>query len=181
MFEGKLVRLRAYSKDDLVIAKEMLNQSDVIQFLSPGTPYPLKIEDEEKWYNSFDATSESTYGFAIELKENNQYIGGCGFANLDWKNRYGIVGIFLGSEFHNQGYGTDALTVLVRFAFEQMNLNKVQLDVFSFNERGIACYKKIGFREEGRLRQTIFRNGRYYDTVVMGILGEEWADKSGQV
>jgi hypothetical protein len=65
------------------------------------------------------------------------------------------------------------MTVL-RFAFHQMNLNRVSLEAFESNERALACYRKCGFREEGRLRQDRFKHGRYYDTIVMGVLRKEF-------
>ena len=174
MLEGDRVRLRAYTKDDLSAARDFLNVPKIAESLRPGTPYPLRMEDEHKWYDSFGPMNEKEYNFAIERTEDELYIGGCGFAKVDWKNSYVVVGIFLGLEYCGQGYGADAMQVLMRFAFEEMNVNKVQLDVFSNNERAICCYLKLGFMEEGRLRQTVFRRGKHHDTVVMGILREEW-------
>jgi RimJ/RimL family protein N-acetyltransferase len=67
--------------------------------------------------------------------------------------------------------------VLVRFAFEQLNLNKVRLRVYDFNLRGIKSYLKLGFKQEGVLRQELFKDGKYHDIVMMGLLREEWAGR----
>ena len=77
-------------------------------------------------------------------------------------------------DYWAKGYGTDAIVTLLRFAFHEMNLNWVWLHVFEFNERAMVCYQKCGFKEEGRLRQHYYQEGRYWDSVVMGILRDEF-------
>ena len=74
-----------------------------------------------------------------------------------------------------RGYGTDALMTLLRFAFEEMNLNRVSLDVYDFNTRGIAAYLKCGFAEEGRRRHARYQDGAHHDVIAMSILRDEWA------
>ncbi len=66
------------------------------------------------------------------------------------------------------------MNVLIRFIFNEMNINKIKLHVYSFNERAIRCYEKCGFIKEGVLRQELYRDGRYYDTIVMGLLKEDY-------
>jgi len=174
MFEGEKIRLRAYTRDDLPLARSFLNDVSVAEGMSSGIPFPLRPEDEEKWYNSLDPRSDKGYSFAIETKEDNTYLGGCGINSIDAKNHCATVGIFLGSEHCERGYGTDALRVLVDFCFNEVNLNKVRLVVFSFNKRAIRCYEKVGFKTEGVLRQEMYRGGSYHDTILMGLLRSEW-------
>jgi RimJ/RimL family protein N-acetyltransferase len=174
MFEGQKVRLRAYTKDDLSMARSFLNDSEVSIMMRVGIPFPMRPEDEEKWYNSLDANGDKNYGFAIESKKEGQYLGGCGVHGIDSKNHVATVGIFLGREHIGKGYGTDAMQVLVDFCFNEINLNKVKLFVFAFNKRGLKCYQKVGFKIEGKLRQEIFRQGKYHDMLSMGLLRSEW-------
>lgn len=176
MYIGEKVRLRDIRKDELEVIKEMINDEEVKRCLAPGIPYPYKLEDEEKWYDSFSAVGD-TYDFAIEALDSKEYIGNCGMNTVDWKNSVVEVGIFLGKQYLNKGYGTDAMQVLVSFIFNQMNINKVKLHVYSFNERAKRCYEKVGFKEEGRLRQEIFRDGSYHDIICMGILRDEFLNK----
>ena len=96
---------------------------------------------------------------------------------MDWKNSFCTVGIFLGKPFWNKGYGTDAMKTLVNFIFNEMSLNKIRLFVFEFNKRAVRSYEKSGFKVEGTLREQIFRNGKFYDVYVMGILRREWKEK----
>jgi len=105
------------------------------------------------------------------------HVGGAGFHSVDWPSRCAELGIVLGSrDSWGQGYGTDATRALVGWGFRELNLNRVWLRVFEDNARGIRCYEKVGFRLEGRLRQDRFREGRYLDTLVMGVLRDEFQD-----
>ena len=174
MLEGTKVRLRSYTKADLPKAREYLNDPEVGAGLRRGIRFPFRPEDEEKFYDSIDPNSTKGYSFAIECKESGQYLGGCGMHDIDSKNRMATVGIFLGKEHVGKGYGTDAMQVLVDFCFNEINLNRVKLNVFAFNKRAIRCYRKTGFKIEGTLRQEVFRNGKYHDSLVMGLLRSEW-------
>jgi len=177
MLEGNLVRLRAYERDDLEKARMIYNDPEVNKYLRPDIPYPLRVEDEIKWYERLDPFGRGGYSFAIERLSDGEYIGSCGIDNVDWKNSRAAVGIFLGKMHWNHGYGTDALSVLVDFCFNEMNLHKVYLYVFSYNERAIHTYEKIGFKVDATLRDNIFKDGRYRDELVMSILRSEWEEK----
>lgn len=174
MLKGEKVRLREYRREDIELAQTYINDYEVSRNLSPGIPFPLLTHDEEKWFQS-QSSQNHTYSFAIESVSDAQYIGGCGVNAVDWKNSVASVGIFIGDKgYWNKGYGSEAMGLLLRFIFTQMNINKVRLDVYSFNERAIACYTKCGFLTEGVRRQELFRDGRYYDIIIMGVLRNEW-------
>ncbi|SKC82182.1 GNAT family N-acetyltransferase [Maledivibacter halophilus] len=174
MYIGQKVRLREYRKEDIEKAQKYMNDPEMRRLLHPGIPYLYTFEDEEKWFNELSANKD-VYNFAIETIKDKKYIGGCGLNKIDWKNSVAVVGIFIGDkEYWGKGYGTDAMKILIKFVFEQMNINKIKLNVFSFNQRAIKSYEKCGFRKEGILRQEIYRDGRYYDDIIMGILREEY-------
>lgn len=173
MYEGKLVRLRAYRKEDVPFAQEWINDPEMKTNLAPGVPYPVTLEDEEKWVASLSSNKDD-YSFAIETLD-GQYLGGCGVNWVDWKNSRAMVGIFIGNkDYLGKGYGTDAMRVLVRFIFNEMNIHKVKLMVYAFNERAIKSYKKCGFVVEGVKRDEIFKNGKYHDELEMGLLRDDW-------
>jgi len=174
MYTGQKVRLREYRKEDVEKALHYMNDSETKRFLSPGIPYLYTLEDERKWFENLSAAKD-IYNFAIETLADEKYIGGCGLNSIDWKNSVAAVGIFIGDkEYWGKGYGTDVMKVLIKFIFEQVNIHKIKLNVYSFNERAIKCYEKCGFKVEGVLRQEIFRDGRYYDEIIMGLLKEEF-------
>ena len=174
MFDGKLVRLREYRKEDISLKINYLNDPDVLRYLETGIPYPVTLNEELKWFEAISAFKDS-YRYAIEAIEGSHYIGDCGINSIDWKNSVASTVIFIGNkEYWSKGYGTEAMQILLAFVFNQININKVRLNVYSFNERAIKSYEKCGFKKEGILRQEIFRDGKYHDTIVMGILREEF-------
>ena len=176
MYEGELVRLRAYRKADTAQALAFISDPEIKTYLAMRTPFPETMEDEAKWVDSQSAyKTDGTYNFAIETRAEDQYIGGCGINHLNWAARWAELGIFIGDKaYWNKGFGTDAMRVLVRFCFDQMNMHKVKLQVYSLNPRAIRSYEKVGFVQEGVLRQEVYRNGGYYDVICMGLLREEW-------
>lgn len=174
MYNGEKVQLRELRKEDLPIAFKYLNSAEGQKFLVPGIPAPMRWEEEEEWYRGLSEKKDH-FQFAIETLEDKKFIGGCSIFHINWKNSHCAVGIAIYDEaYQSKGYGTDAMKILVKFIFEQMNLNKVKLFVFSYNERAIKSYEKCGFKREGVLRQEIFRDGKYHDSYTMGILKEEY-------
>ena len=176
MYEGALVRLRPYGKDDTETVWKYINDPEIKQYLAPGIPYPITLNDEEKWILSQSAMQD-TYSFAIEDKDTCKYLGGCGINHVDWKNSHATVGIFIGDkEFHGKGYGTDAMRTLVKFIFNEMNIRKVKLEVYAFNERALRSYEKCGFKKEGSLREEIFRFGKFHDIIIMSVFRGEFIE-----
>ncbi|WP_032121499.1 GNAT family N-acetyltransferase [Clostridium amazonitimonense] len=174
MYTGEKIRLREYRREDILEAQRYINDAEIKRYLHPGIPYLYTLEDEIKWFE-MQSASKDCYNFAIETIEREIYIGGCGINNIDWKNSVVEVGIFIGDKnYWGKGYGSDAMKVLIKFIFDQMNINKIKLKVYSFNKRAIKCYEKCGFINEGVLRQEIYKDGKYHDEMIMGLLKEEY-------
>lgn len=180
MLQGKQVRLRALEATDLERLYEWMNDRDVTRFLMAR--YPLSRSDEEKWL----AETVGKNGFAHDVRlaietENGTHIGVVGLHAIGPEDRAAELGIMIGDKaFWSNGYGTDAMLTILRFAFEQMNLHRVSLGVIEYNERGYACYRKCGFVEEGRSRDATYRDGRYWDIIRMGILRSEFEALLGE-
>lgn len=174
MYVGEKVRLREYRKEDILKRLHYINDPELLKYLISDIPYPITLHEEEKWFDSISSLGD-TYRFAIETLEDNTFIGGCSINDVDWKNSVATIGIFIGNkEYWGNGYGTDATNTLVTFIFRQMNINKIRLTCYSFNERAIKSYKKCGFLVEGVLRKEIFKDGMYHDKIAMGILLDEF-------
>ncbi|EOR27639.1 acetyltransferase, ribosomal protein N-acetylase [Clostridium sartagoforme AAU1] len=174
MYSGQLVKLRAYKEEDIEKATVYINDEEVKKLMDSAIPFPMTKWQEEEWVRSRKANTDFTYDFAIEDLKTGKYIGGCSINECDVKNRTCVVGIMIGDkEYWGKGYGSDALKVLIKFIFEEVNMNKIKLNVFSFNNRAIACYKKVGFKEEGILKKEIYRNGRYYDEIIMAMFKDD--------
>ncbi len=174
MFRGEKVELSAVQREYLPKYVEWLNDWEVAQFLNPGIPAPFNLEDETHWFEN-RAKSKENMVFAILTLDENKLIGNCGLHNVDLKNRKAVFGIFIGDKnYWGKGCGTDATRTLLRFAFGELGLNRVELEVYDFNPRAMRCYEKAGFRRDGVRRQALYREGNFHDIYLMGILREEW-------
>lgn len=168
MYYGEKVILRAYKEEDIDVATKLVNDKELKKFLVNFIPFPTSNWEEEEWVKSQKSNKEGTYNFAIEDIETNKYIGGCGINSVNWLARVATVGIMIGDkDYWGKGYGTDAMKVLIDFIFNNMNINKIRLSVFSFNERAIKSYERCGFEVEGVLKNEIFKDGKYYDEIIM--------------
>jgi len=173
MIKGKLVNLRAVEKKDLEEIMKWVNDREITKYLAAFL-YPVSRLEEEKFLEKAMSHDDTEKNLVIETKE-GIYIGQIGLHKIDWRNRNAELGIVIGNkEYWGKGYGTDAIEILLNHTFNQMNLFKVYLRVFEYNKRGIRCYEKCGFKEEGRLRKNHFYNGEYYDVILMGILKDEF-------
>ncbi|MHA2006837.1 MAG: GNAT family N-acetyltransferase [Promethearchaeota archaeon] len=137
---------------------------------------PITREMEEDWYNQLQKRAND-FLFSILRTDNglnDELIGNCDIT-VDWKNRVGTCGIVIGEKkYHGKGYGTEAMGLLVKYGFSTLNLNRIELQAHSFNERALKSYEKVGFKKEGTRRDAIYINGEYYDSIMLGILKEEW-------
>lgn len=177
--KGTKVYLRAVEKKDVELAWKYINDRETYENLSIGIPFPMNFDNEMDWYEA-QRKQTNIYNFAICDISNDNYIGGCGINKIDWNNSSCLVGIFIGdAAYRGRGYGTEAMGLLLDFIFMHMNINRVELRVFSFNKRAIKSYIKNGFVEEGKMRQAIFRYGKYHDEVIMSILREEYFRNEG--
>lgn len=171
MYEGKLVRLRAFDNSDLMQSLEYSNNYSVMRGATAGILYPSTVDDEARSIGNNTSYTSGEYQFAIETLAERRFIGKCGFIKINWKNRAGDLAILIGdTKMHGRGYGSDAVSILCRFGFEELNLHKIKAQVFDFNQAAIRCYEKCGFIREGLLRQEIYREGAYHDTVMMGLI-----------
>ncbi|MBI4758784.1 MAG: GNAT family N-acetyltransferase [Chloroflexi bacterium] len=171
MLVGEKVILRAIERSDIPRFVKWFNDPEVIRFLAMHVP--LSVAAEEKWFER-QLEDKDTRVLAIETKD-GVHIGNLGLHNFNYRDSHAELGIAIGEkEYWGQGYGTDAIRTVLKWAFGELNLNRVFLRTYPFNPRAIRCYEKCGFVIEGRLRQAIYRDGQYHDEIVMGVLRDEF-------
>jgi RimJ/RimL family protein N-acetyltransferase len=169
---GKRIRLRAIERGDIPTFVRWFNDAEVRHYLD--MLMPMSQAEEERWFEAHLDKRDSPI-FGIETLD-GLLIGNVGLSDIDWQNRHAVLGIVIGErEYWDKGYGSEAITTLLRFVFEEMNLHRVSLRVFDYNLRAVRCYEKCGFKREGRLRQARFHDGKYHDELVMGILRDEFS------
>jgi len=171
MIRGTKTRLRALEHDDLPHFVRWINDPEVRRFMA--VRYPLSMAEEEKWWEGLLERAHS-HIFAIET-EDGAYIGNVGLHDVERENRRAGLGIIIGHKaYWGQGYGTDAIQTMLNWAFQYVNLNRVYLTVYAYNERALRCYQKCGFHHEGTMRQARYSGGEYHDELMMGILRSEF-------
>jgi diamine N-acetyltransferase len=174
MIYGDGVRLRAIEREDVPTFVRWFNDPEVRQFILMIRP--MSMADEERWVERLPERQDD-FLFAVEALVEGEWvhIGNVGLHDVDWKNRSAVFGIALGEkQYWGRGYGTKATKAVLRYAFGELNLHRVELEVFAYNPRAIRCYEKAGFRREGTRRQSHFHDGQYHDAYRMGILREEF-------
>ena len=175
-FVGDLVRLTQIERESLPTVARCMRDYEVQRYLGM-LPVPITDEAEEAWYER-TAAQKDGYTFSIRTLDQDRVIGNCGLFNIKSVHRSAELGIVIGEkDAWGHGYGTDATRLLVRFGFEQLNLNRVYLRVYAFNQRGIRAYEKAGFTHEGTQREAIFREGAYHDMHMMSVLRREWLER----
>ena len=181
MIIGNRIRFRGVERSDLPTFVKWLNEPEVKQGVM--IHHPFSQAEEENWYEEMIKLPIDQHVMGIEARETDtedgeeqwKLIGSLAFNEIDWRNRAAEFGIMIGDKnYWNRGYGTEAVRLLVNHGFTTLNLNRIFLRVFENNPRAIRAYEKAGFVHEGRLRQAEFRDGKYIDVLMMGVLKDEF-------
>ena len=172
MLKGERVTLRAPRRADTEVIHEYWSDIGMSTRASNRAPRPMSLEATQSLFDDFEK-DESMARFVIEVA--GEVVGDCSLHDIDRHNQACEVGISLGRPHWSKGYGQEALGLLVDYAFRHYNMHRVALEVLADDPRAVGCYRKVGFVEEGRLRQRDWRDGEYHDVLLMGILDEEWS------
>ena len=168
---GDRIYLSPRNIEDAEIFTEWMNDFETSDYI--GRSHMVLTAENEKKY--FENSMNAEASFFIVTLEDDKLIGTISLEKIDHINRCAILGIFIGDKnYRNNGYGTEAIKLILEFGFKYLNLKNIKLDLMEFNERAMKCYKKCGFKEYGRRRKCRFINGKYYDLIEMDILDEEF-------
>jgi len=170
MMIGEKTLLRALEDRDVELLRRWRNHPDLLKYQC--SDIPVSERSQRRWYESYEANPAYRI-FIIENKE-NQPVGYTILKNLDHKNRQAEIGLYLDPAQQGKGYGKDAFLTLIRFGFHELNLHRMYLQVFDFNDKAIKMYEKIGFQIEGKLREAYFTQNAFHDILVMSILENEF-------
>jgi RimJ/RimL family protein N-acetyltransferase len=173
--DGRLVSLRRHRPENLPAVVRWYRDPELAR-LTRYSLRPMDDEEIERFFHSRLLAGDSV-AYGIHVQATDRLIGLTTFSSLDPDNGSVLFHITIGERDEwNRGYGTEATELMLALAFERMGLHRVGLSVFAFNERAIRAYEKAGFRIEGRLRQSILREGSYWDEIQMGVLRDEWLE-----
>lgn len=168
---GDRIYLSPRSTEDGEKFTEWLNDFETTDYLGRSNQI-VSLESERKFLEN-NISDEAI--FVMVTLDGDKMIGSVSLENINHVHRTGTLGIFIGDkDYRNNGYGTEAIRLILEYGFKYLNLNNINLHVMSFNERAIKCYKKCGFKECGRRRECRYINNEYYDIISMDILKEEF-------
>lgn len=170
---GEICYLSPCLADDALKWAEWLTDLDITIPLGDEAYMPYSLQLAQEHVN--DMLRNKMHVFSIVDLETDTLLGRCLLFGVNQIDRNAMLGIFIGEkERWGQGYGQDAVKLLLDYGFNLLNLNSIMLGTFAFNKRAINAYKRVGFQEIGRRRQARIIGGKKYDAVLMDILAEEF-------
>ena len=175
---GSLVRLTALGKDDAEPLVRM-QEPRVMRLLDTRPAVPSTVAGTVEWIER-EQKNNNSFHFAIRRLEDDALVGFCELDGVEWNNGACGLGIGLSDPANwGHGYGREAMELLLRFGFHELNLHRIGLTVFSYNERAIGLYESLGFVREGSERERLHRDGTRHDMHYYGLLRREWEARQG--
>jgi RimJ/RimL family protein N-acetyltransferase len=173
MLVGERIELRRHARENYRLYGEWYGDPEIWR-LTSWAASPLSPSAVERLFEDREH-SPTDDSFAIHLKGEEEPIGVISLMNISEANDSAELSVIVGHpEDRHQGYGAEAIALILRYGFEDLNLNRVSLSVFEFNEDAISTYEKLGFRKEGHLRKAVKRDDAFHDAILMGISRSEW-------
>jgi RimJ/RimL family protein N-acetyltransferase len=175
---GKRVVLRAIEPIDLPMFLGWANDPDLQPMLA-GWHFPISQRDQMQWYESLSCTSDHQR-FSV-TSERHGLIGSANLVSIDWKNRSAFHGLLLDLKFRGMGYGEDILMALMRYAFEELGLVRMDTEIIEYNEGSLSLHvKKCGWKLEGTKERALYRRGRHWSKFILGITDERYQHFVGE-
>jgi RimJ/RimL family protein N-acetyltransferase len=168
------IKLRALTLSDIEHTLLWHNQDDITEFYS-GHPFPVNIEMERKWYDKILTSNIPVTVFGIEYSENQKLIGITILKEINLINRSAELAIYIGDkDYRGTGISKIATLETIRFGFFKIGLNRIYLKVLEENETAIRLYETSGFKREGLMQKSVFKNNCFKNEILMSLLKEEF-------
>jgi RimJ/RimL family protein N-acetyltransferase len=178
LFEGQHLRFARPDADrDAEVVSKWTHDLEYLRLLSADIAKPLSPAQIKKQYEEMDKDAEkrNAFNFALRLKEDDRLIGFARLFRIEWTHGTGSLQIGIGDRAdRGQGYGTEALHMLLRYAFDELNLYRLAASTAEYNTGAIRFFERAGFVVEVRRRQAVQRDGKRWDAVMLGLLRDEW-------
>jgi RimJ/RimL family protein N-acetyltransferase len=174
LLQGPRVRLAALVSEDIPTVARWYQDAGFARLFDTRPAYPRSESGLYSWLDDYQRSNNS-FIFGVRLLDDNALIGMVELEGIMWPHQCGWLSIAIGDPANQgQGYGREAIGLALQFAFQELNLHRVQLTVFAYNARAIALYENVGFQREGVYREHLQRDGKRYDMYLYGILRREW-------
>jgi RimJ/RimL family protein N-acetyltransferase len=170
---GDLVVLRRHIPENVAAFRRWYADPEIAR-LARYQPSPMRPEEIDRFFEA-RVVGPNALAMAVHEQATNRLVGTCAFSQLDGENGSALYHITIGeSDAWGHGYGTEATRLMLDHAFGTLSLHRIALFVFEFNERAIRAYRRCGFVVEGRSRESIWRDGRWWDELAMSVLESDW-------
>lgn len=175
LLRGERLLLTALGRDNAATVATWYADAEFLRMYDAMAAFP-KGEKEIVARIEEAAKSDRTFLFGLRTAADGALIGQAAIESILWTHRVGWLSIALGPGHWGQGFGTEAMRLLLPYAFGELNLYRLQLTVFDYNARALALYARFGFRREGVFRRFLLRDGERHDMLLMGLLADEWRE-----
>lgn len=178
MLKGNLVGLTAVEKTDL---KQLMDWRNNTEFRKHFREYrELNMAMQEQWFQQKVLNDQNTLMFSIRRLSDNELLGCCGFVYINWVHRHADLSLFIGWEdayIDEEDYAEDACRIIFDYGFKELGLNKIWTEIYEFDDKKWALFHRIGFKQDGMLRENYFYNGKWWGSRMISILATEYLDK----
>jgi RimJ/RimL family protein N-acetyltransferase len=179
LMRGERVYLAAVEAADMATISGWTKDSDYVRLYDSRAAGPRTVAQISAEIGEAQR-SENAFIFGLRLRSDDRLVGLAGLDGISWPHGSTFLSIGIGeARDRGQGYGREAMALLLRFAFDELNLYRVCLTVFAYNEAAIGLYERLGFVREGTYREHLHRDGRRHDMILFGILRHEWQGTDG--
>jgi RimJ/RimL family protein N-acetyltransferase len=173
LLDGRLVTLRRHAPANLAAFRQWYADPEIAR-LARYQQTPMRPDEIERFFAA-RAVGPEALSMAVHERSSNRLIGTCAFSQLDADNGSALYHITIGeADAWGHGFGTEATQLMIDHAFGTLGLHRIGLFVFEFNERAIRAYRRCGFVLEGRSRESVWRDGQWWDELAMSILASDW-------
>lgn len=170
---GDTVVLRRHAPENVTAFRRWYADREIAR-LARYQEAPMRAEEIERFFSA-RVVGDEALAMAVHIRATDRLIGTCAFSQLDADNGSALYHITIGEhDAWGHGYGTEATRLMLDHAFGTLGLHRIALFVFEFNERAVRAYRKCGFVVEGRARESIWRDGRWWDELAMSVLESDW-------
>lgn len=172
---GKKIKLRAIEEKDSEILRILINDPYVESMVS-GWSFPINKNEQKKWIDNLQNKKNSLNLSIVELDDkSDSCIGMVNLVDIDWKNASAFTGMKLISKIRGKGIGKDVVLSIMRYAFEELNLNRLDGSILELNIFSKKLYvEKCGWKIEGVKKESIYKNGKYQNNLILGITKKEY-------
>lgn len=173
MLKGSYIGLRAIEREDLPMLLEFRNRPEYRRYFREYRE--LSMENQTNWYEKMVMNDPKTIMFSIIELENDRLLGACGLCYIDWINKNADFSIYIGVDnlYIDDKFAPDAGSIMARYGFEELGLHRLWAEIYSFDEPKIVFFEKMGFKLEGRHRETHWSEGRWHDSLFYSLLNKE--------